>query len=395
MSVRWCRPRKAPDPALSAPVPVTFLVDQLASGGAERHAIQLANALDRSRFRVSLVALKPDATLKSLVNEQALESFWCAGVASKLDLAAVSRISAHLDRTGARVVVAANQYPTLYATLARRRTASPARIIGTYHTTLLQSWKERLQMLLYSGFVFPNCDVLVYVSENQRRYWRGRGLRARSDTVIHNGVDAAHFSAGLAAARAAVIRRELGPSAAELVVGICAALRPEKAHADLLAACAQAVAAGANLHCLIIGDGPERAAIVAAADSLGIGGRVTITGFQADVRPYIDACDVMVLASYTETFSLAALESMAMGKPVIMTQVGGADEQVTDGDDGRLFAARATDELARHILAMRDTALRQSMGTRAREKVVCRFALSDMVETYSRLLETQAALGVG
>ena len=375
------------------PIAVTFLLDHLVAGGAERHAILLANLLDRERFRVSMIYLKPDETLRPLIDETRLEELWCANVRLRLDLGAARRIADHLDRQQAQVVVGANLYPTLFGVLARHRAKCSPAVVATYHTTLITHWKDRLQMSLYRR-VLPRCEALIYVCEAQRAHWQAQGLHGQSDHVIYNGVDTDYFSPEAGGVQGEEIRRRLGVNADTLVVGLCAALRPEKAHADLLSGCAAARAAGAEVHALIIGDGPQRAAIEAQIAALGLQAHATISGFQSDVRPWIAACNVMTLTSHSETFSLAALECMAMGKPMVMTRVGGAAEQVIDGQTGYLFASGAVDELADCLLKLRDGALRVKLGRRAREVVSAQFALGTMVSRYESVLEACARRAV-
>jgi glycosyltransferase involved in cell wall biosynthesis len=68
---------------------------------------------------------------------------------------------------------------------------------------------------------------------------------------------------------------------------------------------------------LLIGDGPMRGAVEERTRRLGVQEFVSITGFQQEVRPFVAACDTVVLTSLTEAFSLAAIEAMAMAKPVV------------------------------------------------------------------------------
>jgi glycosyltransferase involved in cell wall biosynthesis len=71
---------------------------------------------------------------------------------------------------------------------------------------------------------------------------------------------------------------------------------------------------------------------------LNLSGSAFITGFKDDVRPYLAICDVVVLASHAiETFWIAALEAMTMGKPLVLTRIGGAEKQVISGKNGFLW----------------------------------------------------------
>jgi glycosyltransferase involved in cell wall biosynthesis len=362
---------------------VLFLLNSLSSGGAERQVISLLNHLDTQAFRLSLAYLKPQAQLLPAVQAERLEAVICLGVKRKLDLAAVRAIADILDRQAINVIVSTNPYPTLYSVLAAARAAQRPRQVEVFHSTTLHSAKEKLQMALYR-VVFRRLDLLVYVSRLQRDYWHARGLRARRETVIHNGIDTNYFSDRFSDAEKQALRAHLGIEASDYLIGVCAALRPEKAHGDFLLALAQLRASGQPAKGLIIGDGPERPAIEARIAQLGLMPHVRITGFQSDVRPFLASCDVMILTSHAvETFSLAALESMSMGKPMVMTRIGGAEEQVNHGTTGFLFAPKDIDALSGYLAELAVPQRRLAMGATAARSVRAQFAEEKMLHSFS------------
>jgi glycosyltransferase involved in cell wall biosynthesis len=212
-----------------------------------------------------------------------------------------------------------------------------------------------------------------------------RLVGAREDVVIHNGIDTGHFSNGYTQDQVGDFRARHGLAPGDYVVGLCAYMRPEKAHGDLLAAATVARALGVDLKCLLIGDGPERRAIEAKIAALDLGAHVAITGLVKDVRLALAACDVLVFTSHSETFSIAALEGMAMGKPVVMTDVGGASEQVVPGENGYLYRRGDTTALAGHLAQLADPVRRGRMGQRACATVAEKFSLGVMVAAYERL----------
>jgi glycosyltransferase involved in cell wall biosynthesis len=175
------------------------------------------------------------------------------------------------------------------------------------------------------------------------------------------------------------------------VIGICSGLRPEKAHGDLLQALARLRERGVAAKALLIGDGPERPHIESVAAELGLREHVVITGFKEDVRPYIACCDVMTLVSHTETFSLAALESMALAKPLVMSDIGGASEQVVHGQTGLLFEPHDIAALTEQLTTLGSAALRARMGAAAERRVRELFSLRTMTSGFtaqmSRLLD--------
>ena len=314
-----------------------------------------------------------------------LEEVLCCEVRRRVDLSAVRRLRALIEARSIDAVVCTNPYSMLYGTLALPRAPRTA-LATVFHSTLMHSVKQRAEMLLYRR-LFARCDLLVYVCENQRRYWREYGLEPRAERVIYNGIDTDHFTDTRTPAEQLAFRRSLGFEAEDFVVGLCSQLRPEKAHGDLLEALARLRAQGLPARGLLIGDGPERSRIERTLARLHLGGHVRITGNREDVRPYIRACDVMTLCSHSETFSLAALESMSLGRPLVMSAVGGAAEQIVPGRHGFLFAPGDVAGLTGHLTALSAPSLRGPLGAAAARSVRERFSVAAMTASFTECLE--------
>lgn len=365
---------------------VLFVVNSLDFGGAEKHVIALLNHLDIERFSLSLAYLKDGKTLLSQLDTGRLDGgAFCCHVSTKVDLRAVRMLSEHIREREVDVLLCTNPYSLLYGWLARHRSGRRPKLIEVFHSTEPGTIKEKLQMVFYQP-IFRAGDLLIYVCENQRTYWRRKGLRAQRDVVIHNGIDLERFTDTFTIEDNAALRRRFGFSATDYLVGLCAAMRPEKAPGDLLTALARLRASGVRAKGLLIGDGPERKGIERKIADLGLEEHVRITGFMEDVRRALAACDVMVLVSHGETFSIAALEAMALGKPMVMTEIGGAREQVVEGETGFLYPCGDITALMLALKKLESTELRVAMGRRAREKIVSDFSLEVMVRKYESAL---------
>lgn len=364
------------------------MVNSMLVGGAEKHAVSLVNHLDAARFRIGLCSLKPDGHLARELDSTRLDASFSLNVRSKLDWSAVKALARHIDEQQIDVIVCTNGYPLLYALIASRRARRPVRLVEVFHTTgYRQPFKSRLRMLL-NRFVFRQCELVIYVSHKQRQYWRERGLHARRDVVIQNGVDADYFFDRYTPQQKAATRAEFGFATGDFVVGICAALRVEKAHGDLLRAVRRLRDLGVPAKLLIIGDGLLRGEIERQIAQLELGGHAVIAGHRHDVRPYIVCCDVMTLTSHVvETFSIAALESMALGKPVVLTRIGGAEEQVRHGSNGFLFEPGDIETLAKQLRRLTAGTERLSMGAVAARDVRERFTIQRMVERFTEELQ--------
>ena len=106
-----------------------------------------------------------------------------------------------------------------------------------------------------------------------------------------------------------------------LTIGTVAMLRPEKNIARLLRAFA-ALRSTQAARLVVVGDGPDRAALEALAKALNLGADVQFAGFQSNPQPYLAEFDVFALSSDTEQLPIALLEAMASGLPVVATRVG-------------------------------------------------------------------------
>jgi glycosyltransferase involved in cell wall biosynthesis len=138
----------------------------------------------------------------------------------------------------------------------------------------------------------------------------------------------------------------------------------------------------------LIGDGPLRAELEALTADLNLTDRVRFLGSRDDVAALLVAADVAVLSSRSEGLSLALLEAMAAGKPVVATRVGGNPEVLTDGETGRLVPPADPEALAAALLEVLDQpGQAAALGRAARSRVVERFSLRGMVTQYEQVYE--------
>lgn len=362
-----------------------ILTGSLGHGGAEHHAITLANRLAERGHECHLAYVKPECDQLARVQLSEAGATFSLEARRYLDFRALRRLAVELWRVQPSVVVAANPYALMYATLARAAARLRAPLVHIYHSTRWPGLKQQAQLLAYRPAIWA-ADCTVFVCEYQRRYCARRALLSRHNVVIHNGVDTQYFHDQSSASERQALRAGFGYADTDYVVGIAAALRPEKNHAQLAEAVARLRHAGLPAKALLIGDGPTRGAVEARARTLGVERHVTITGFREDVRPGLSACDVVCVCSLTEALSLAAIEAMAMGKPLVHSRVGGAGELIDPGSNGLLFPRGDTDALVESLSQLADRDTRLAMGRGARAKAEATFTEEAMVDRYEQQL---------
>ena len=136
---------------------------------------------------------------------------------------------------------------------------------------------------------------------------------------------------------------------------------------------------------LIVGDGPERVAVEAAAREAGVDGRVVLTGTRRDARALTGAADAVVIPSESEGMPLAALEALAAGRPVVATAVRGLRDLLEDGRTALLVPPGDPEALAAAVRrVLDDPALARSLGEAALREA-SRYTENGMVEAYFRL----------
>lgn len=366
---------------------VLFIVNSLETGGAEKQVVTLLNHLDTRRFRLHLAYLKRDEQLLPQLRQERLARVLCCDVRRRIDASAIRRLRELIVDAGIDALVCTNPYSTLYGRLALRGSGAAPGFVSVYHTTRLRSLRERAEMLLYRR-LFNRADLLVYVCESQRAHWRREGISPAADEVIHNGIDTAYFTDRRSSAELLAFRRSLGFREEDYLIGLCSVFRPEKAHVDLLEAISRLRGAGVPAKALLIGDGPQRGAIESALARLDLKEHVLITGLRQDVRPFIGACDVMTLVSHSvEAFSLAALESMSLGKPMVLSDVGGASELVVHGEHGFIFEPADVGALTMHLRSLASRPLRERLGRAAARRVRERFTVEAMSDHFADCIE--------
>ena len=186
------------------------------------------------------------------------------------------------------------------------------------------------------------------------------------------------------------VRREFGVAPDEPLLTIISRLEPQKGHAQLLKAIAMVKAKVPCFKVLIVGDddpGVLQPGYSLIADlrklthELGLSEHVIFSGYRADVRQILAACDLYTLPASDEGFGLAFLEAMAMKKPIIALDTGGAPEVVEHGKSGFLSPPGDIPQLAENILTLiNNPTLRSQMGEYGRMQVEQNFNTQRMAK---------------
>jgi glycosyltransferase involved in cell wall biosynthesis len=220
-----------------------------------------------------------------------------------------------------------------------------AKVIRTRHISSALN-KSPLTRLVYG----PLCDGIIttgeFIKEQLVRELNINPLKVRS---IPTGIDVQRF----ASADGSKVRAELGLGAGDIVLGTAAALRSWKGHEYLLRAVQLILRDFPEVKLVLAGEGPYRSKVEAWIKELGISGSVFLLGHREDVPEVIKAFDISLLVSYaSEGIPQFVLQSMASGKPVVGSTIGGIPEVVVEGVNGALVPPRDPPAIADALRAM-------------------------------------------
>ncbi|MBV8202724.1 MAG: glycosyltransferase [Acidobacteria bacterium] len=370
--------------AAAGPVPLLYVITTTDFGGTESFVEHLVAGLDRSRFAPIVCSLCPPGRAGQRIAGAGVpvESLGMAARPRPRELLAGAwRLARLIERRQVALIHAllyrANVVAAAACRLARRR---PLLIWGQ-HSQIATS--ESWWAATAARFTRPRADRIVAVAAAVKdSLAAAERIPSERIAVIGNGVDAARFRPG--DGQEARDRWGLGPQ--EMVVGAVGRLAPEKGLPFLLEALARGRARGLPLALVLVGEGPDRAALERRAERLGVGAHVRFLGFQRHLETVYPAFDVFAMPSLEEASPMALLEAMACGCAVVCSAVGGVPEILAGGRCGLLVAPAAPGELAGALARLAgEPGLRRHLAAEARARILADFDLPAMIRRHEQL----------
>ncbi len=360
------------------PLRVMFLNTSMPVGGAETLEVNLIRGLDRDRFSPEVCCLKEFGPLgeqlaREVPGHQRL-------LACKFDVRVLPRLTRlfRQRRIDAVITVGAGD-KMFWGRLAAWRAGVPV-VLSALHST---GWPDGVGRLNRS--LTRLTDAFIGVAGAHGTYLvEQEGFPVDKVHVIPNGVDVERFAIG---DPAGTVRRELKLDRATPVVGIVAALRPEKNHELFLRVAALVLRDIPAARFIIVGDGDLRGALANYARDLDVVDAVHFLGNRNDVPQVLAALDVFLLTSRMEANPVSILEAFSAGKPVVAPRVGSLAESVADGFSGYLTKPGDAEEAAGRVVELlRDPSKAQIMGEAGQQAVRDHWSLQRMVRGYEDLI---------
>lgn len=373
---------------------VVHVIKATRIGGAERHLLILLKALrERDVDARLLLLVEPATPMDDLVAEAQQRGIPVERVLihGDADLLVTARLRDVLLRLKPDILhthlIHADTFGLTAAKLAGLR-----HVISSRHND--DRFRAHPALRAASAVMWRTFSAGIAISEAIRRFTvEIEGAPPEKLTVIRYGIEFTPSTPQQIAQARAALRDELKLPPDTLLAGIACRLTEQKGVTYALQALASLHAALPDLHLVIAGDGPQRAALDMETDGLGIRGNVHFLGWRPDAAQLMAGLDVFLMPSLWEGFGLVALEAMTVRVPVIASDVSALPEVVAHGETGLLVPAQASAALAEAMRTLlTDRTLRAHMGMLAEDRVESVFSAARMAEEtialYSQFIST-------
>lgn len=331
---------------------IAFILNSIRFGGAERQTIDLINGLASYGHNISLIVLNESGDseyLKSTINTN-IDIYDC-NIKKYYDKNKLKEIQNYIKNRNIDICFSVGFYSTMYCSMLNN--LSYLKKVCIIHTTQLPNLKEKFKMTYYKKMI-NSMNYRIFVSRNQMMYLEKKyKISTKNSYVIHNGIDVNKFNiTKLKKYNIEQILNQYRLNKDKINFCYSAMLRKEKNHLFLVEAVRRLVSNGyKNIQFILAGDGSEFNNIQDKIKEYNLEEFIYLIGKQKEIEKIYSICDYGVIVSNSvETFSLAALEQLASGIPMIMSDIGGANEMIINGYNGYLFKQDNIDELVNILI---------------------------------------------
>lgn len=366
-----------------------FLIDVLGIGGAERLLALILKHLSTERYETRV------CVFREIYGNPIADRIRELGIPVDLlplkrlrDPSAIPRLLKYCREHQIDLVHAQLDTASTLGCMASRILGIPS--VSTVHTLEPKAEKFRARgrqkLLWFSQRNF--CDRVIAVSEMARQHFiEVSGVSSEKVVTIYNGIELDNFAPTEGLDRFK-LRQELGiPPQAPLLITI-AMLRQLKGIQFMFQALPQILEQFPDLYYLVVGEGRYHDALVSLVDEMGLAERVRFTGLRQDVPDLLAEADLFVLPTLTEALPTVLAEAMAARIPIVVCEVGGVPEMVTNGKNGLLVPPADPDSLAQACISLlSDEGLQHNLTVNGWQMVNQSFSIERQVKNLEQLYD--------
>ena len=363
------------------PLEIIFVVDslRLQTGGTEGQIIHILKGLDRRRFSPVLCCLYKSEWMTRNFDFCPVYEIGTQRPLRPSSWPKIFRLANFFSHHKVQIIHTFFRDANIAGVVAGRLAGVPIIISSRRNKGY---WQNRREILVLK---FLNRWVTRFManSEDVRQYTHdAEGVPLEKVDVIYNGLDFGNYPVVTENARK-ISRKCLDLPEESNAVVMVANLRPVKGIDVLINALPEIARQNHEVIILFVGEGDERLKLEKLVERYGLSKNVRFLGTRTDVPFILNACDLGVLSSHSESLSNSIIEYMASGLAVVATDVGGTREMITHGENGFLVPRGDSQALAQAIIkVLKDSELRMKMGHIGREKAKKMFNLEGCVKEH-------------
>jgi glycosyltransferase involved in cell wall biosynthesis len=364
---------------------VLHLTTTGAIAGAEQLLVDLSQAHHQDLWDVAYCTLFVPGEMNRIIVENGGVSYGL-GVKSSLDIpAAILRLTQLIRSLKLDVLHTHLLHAGLVGLIAARLSGRKSlKLVHTrHHSDELHrfgpSYRAKLDAFVASShhLVCANSLAAKAVLEDLE------GISPSKIRVTYPGVNITQLVSKISDPEGINFRQDLGLSSQHLLIGSVAHLLPKKGHAVLLEAMVSVRSQVPSARLIVAGRGRESERLRQLTEQLGLNDVVQFLGYRNDIPNLMNACDIMVQPSLEEAFGVSLVEAMAIGRPIVGSNVGGIPEVVENGVTGFLVTPGVSDLLAKSLVdLLRNPTLRKDMGVAGQARAKKLFTIEKHAADY-------------
>jgi glycosyltransferase involved in cell wall biosynthesis len=375
---------------------VLHIITRLDKGGSAENTFLTVKGLDKEKYDVTLMSGPvEDASQerRTQVEESGIRYIPLPGLVRNIhpvsDLIALFRIRRFLAKEKFNVVHTHTSKAGFLGRFAAKRAGTP-HVIHTPHGHIFYGYFGRLKTKMFiwlEKFASRMTDKIVALTESEKSdYIAHKIVDEKKCAVIHSGIEMDRYRE-LALEDKNKLKEEIGIPEDALVAGTVGRLVPVKGPEFMIKASRHIISKSPQTYFVFAGDGPLKENLQALARETGTDTNVIFLGWRDDVPRILSVFDIFLLPSLNEGMGRVLAEAMALGKPIVASNVGGVPDLVTHGKNGFLVPPKNPEELARYTqLLLEDKDKRETMG-RAGKEMASGFTHEAMVQKITNLYD--------
>jgi len=350
-------------------IKVLQLVEDLKLGGLERVIADIALGLDRKKFEVSVWCIARGGEIADELKEKGIK-VKILGILSYHNPIKILKLAYLLKKEKPRLIHSHGYFASVIGRIAAKIARTPG-IVYHIHTTFYEKIVKR--NIIIERLLIRITDKIIFISQAAKNSFLPHlKFNENKASIIYNGVRDTHVRANL--------------EEFNFKVATVASLTEHKGHRYLLEAARIVLDRIPQGRFFIIGEGPLAEELKQQVSDLGIESSVKFLGQRKDIYKILSGMNLFVLPSLREGLGIAAIEAMAVGLPVVVTNVGGLPEVVRDGLSGLIVPPAEPALLAEKIIAIfKHPDKLMAMGRESRRLFEEKYKAESMAEKLEKL----------